>query len=232
MAKEITPISLKTGMTSVNCYLIKLDSGFILIDTGYTKCRATLEEKLESAGCKVGYLWLIILTHGDFDHIGNCKYLRDKFDSKIAMHNDDAGMAEKGDMFWNRKKGNFIMKSIAKLLFRLSPSDRFSPDIFLKDGDDLTQYGLEAKVLALPGHSTGSIGVLTADGDLFCGDFLENVRNPALGSLMDDPKAAQPSAAKLESLRIKNVYPGHGKPFLMQEFKSRHTQTEKINLQL
>jgi hydroxyacylglutathione hydrolase len=216
MTEDITTICLK-NISSVNCYIIKSGSGFILIDTGFTKCRATLDEQLEIAGCKPGNLQLILVTHGDFDHIGNCLYLRNKFKTKIAMHADDIGMAERGDMFWNRKKNNVFMKTLAKLLFKLNTSDRFSPDITLNDGDDLTAYGLEATVVAIPGHSKGSIGILTKNGDLFCGDIFHNVRKPELNSIMDDPAAAQSSLRKLEGFAIRNVYPGHGKLFAMKE---------------
>jgi hydroxyacylglutathione hydrolase len=216
MTEDTTTICLK-NISNVNCYLIKSGPGFILIDTGFTKCRVTLDERLEIAGCKPGNFRLILVTHGDFDHIGNCLHLRNKFNSKIAMHADDAGMAERGDMFWNRKKSNVFMKTLAKLLFKLDESDRFSPDITLNDGDDLTGYGLEATVVAIPGHSKGSIGILTKNGDLFCGDMFQNVRNPGLNSIMDDPVTAQSSLRKLDGLHIRNVYPGHGKMFAMKE---------------
>jgi hydroxyacylglutathione hydrolase len=221
MLQEIITITLKNAMASVNCYLIKLDSGFILIDTGFTSSRKLLEERLESAGCKPGNLQLIIITHGDFDHIGNCVYLRDKFKSKVAMHSGDIGMTEQGDMFWQRKKPNFFMKTLANLLFKLSESDRFSPDISLKDGDDLTCHGLSAKVLSIPGHSLGSIGVMATSGDLFCGDLFQNIRKPALNSIMDDSIAAKLSVVKLDALKIGKVYPGHGDSFMMEEFKGR-----------
>jgi hydroxyacylglutathione hydrolase len=217
MAREITPISLKNGFMSVNCFLVKLDSGFILIDTGFTKSRATLEDKLENAGCKPGTLQLVVLTHGDFDHIGNCRYLRDKFKTKIAMHGDDVGMAERGDMFWNRKKNNLFMRTLSNLIFKLDSSDRFSPDIYLKDGDDLIEFGLKAKVLTLPGHSTGSVGILTADGNLFCGDLFQNTRKPSLSSIMDDTTSAKLSVQKLANLDIGTVFPSHGNSFLMNQ---------------
>ena len=65
--------------------------------------------------------------------------------------------------------------------FKLKKSDRFQPDVCLEDGDDLREYGFDAQVLHLPGHSNGSIGVLTAGGDLFCGDLLRNWGKPAPG---------------------------------------------------
>jgi len=78
---------------------METDAGFILIDTGCSNKRVELEKRLESAGCKPGDLKLIVLTHGDFDHTGNAAYLRKKFGAKIAMHHEDSGMVERGDMF-------------------------------------------------------------------------------------------------------------------------------------
>ena len=177
MTQAIKTIDLPLIMHfgSVNCYC-RSGSGYILIDTGGANGRARLEQELTSAGCVPGMLKLIVLTHGDFDHAGNAAYLRTRFSTKIAMHNSDAGMIEHGNMFWNRKPPNTLFKSVASLLFPLAKADRMKPDLSLKDGDDLSGYGLEARVLHLPGHSRGSISILTAQGDLFCGDLLAEHR--------------------------------------------------------
>jgi len=202
---------------TVNCYLVKTDTGYILIDTGGSNERTHLEKELESAGCKPGHLKLIVLTHGDFDHTANAAYLRKKFGAKIAMHDDDSGMVERGDMFWNRKKGNFLFRIIAPILF--AKSNRFKPDFYINEGFDLSEYGFDARVLHIPGHSKGSIGILTAGGDLFCGDLLGNTEEPALNSIMDDLAAANASVEKLKSLEIHTVYPGHGQPFPMEKLQ-------------
>jgi len=138
---------------SVNCYLIETDTGYILIDTGGSNKRTDLERELASAGCKPGNLKLIVITHGDFDHTGNARYLREKYGTKIAIHPDDAGMLERGDMFWNRKKGNMLIRLIAPLLFGFTKSNRSQPDLSIEDGYDLSEYGFDAQVLSLPGHS-------------------------------------------------------------------------------
>jgi len=206
---------------SVNCYLIETDTGYILIDTGGSNKRTDLEKELESAGCKPGNLELIVVTHGDFDHTGNCAHLRKKFGAKIAMHYDDSVMVERGDMFSNRKSGNILFRKIAPLLFRFAKSDRFEPDLYIEDGYDLSEYGFDAKILHIPGHSKGSIGILTAGGDLFCGDLLENTDKPDVNSIIDDLAAANASVEELKSLEINTVYPGHGKPFPMELFIER-----------
>lgn len=213
MTSEIKTIYF--GGITGNCYLVKTDTGFILIDTGRASKRTKLEKELESVGCKPGNLNLIVLTHGDFDHTGNCAYLREKFGTKIAMHYDDSGMVERGDMFWKRKTDNILARKIVNVLFRIR---KFKPDFTINEGYDLSEYGLDAKVLHLPGHSQGSIGILTAGGDLFCGDLFMNTDKPALSSIIDDPAEANTSVEKLKSLRINTVYPGHGKPFPMSSF--------------
>ncbi len=217
--KTVT-LALPYRLGYVNCYLIKTSTGFILIDSGSSNQRAALEQELHSAGCWPGDLKLIVLTHGDFDHTGNAAYLRQKFGTKLAMHPADFGMIERGDMFANRSKGNPIFKAITPLLFRFDRSNRVTPDMALNDGDDLSEYGLDAKVISLLGHSSGSIGILTVDGDLFVGDLLENTKQPALNSIMDDRAAAQTSVEKLKSLSIKTVYPGHGVPFPMERYQA------------
>ena len=133
------------------------------------------------------------------------------------MHADDARVAEVGDMFVNRSQSSFILRALVPRLFGFGKSERFTPDVLIEDGFDLSEYGLEARAITIPGHSKGSIGILTADGDFFCGDLFDNTKKPALNSLIDDRNTAIRSAAKLSSLRIRTVYPGHGKPFSMDQ---------------
>lgn len=220
MTQEIITITLSMPfrLGPVNCYLIKTGIGYILVDTGSPNKQAELEKEIESLGCKPGNLKLIVLTHGDFDHIGNAAYLRKKFGVKIAMHYDDSGMAEKGNMFWNRKKSNIIVKMIAPVIFGFGKSRRFKPDMYIEDGFDFSEYGFDAKAVHIPGHSSGSIGILTMNGDLICGDLLINNDKPGFNSLIDDLETANLSIEKLRDLEINTVYPGHGKPFQMKLF--------------
>ena len=217
---QITKISIsmpyKLGIT--NCYLVEDDANYILIDTGSSNQRTKLEQELEEAGCKPGNLKLIVLTHGDFDHAGNATYLCHKFSAQVAMHIDDSGMVERGDMFVNRKQPNLFIRKLIPILSGFGKNERFKPDIFVDEGHDFSAYNFDAKVLSLPGHSKGSIGILLARGDLFCGDLFENQDKPSLNSIMDDLGAANASVEKLKRYEIKTIYPGHGKPFLMEQF--------------
>jgi hydroxyacylglutathione hydrolase len=211
------PISLPYKLGSVNCYLIQAAGGFILVDTGCPQRRASLEQALSAAGCQPGDLKLVVLTHGDFDHTGNAAYLKQKFEARISMHPLDAAMLEQGNMFANRKKTKWLIRKLVPILFGFGRDEKCTPDVLLEDGADLSTYGLAAKVVHLPGHSKGSIGVLTSAGDLLCGDLFENVTQPGLNSIMDDLADARSSVDKLAAFNIRTVYPGHGKPFAWEQ---------------
>ncbi len=212
-------LAMPFKLGSVNCYLIETGSGYILIDTGCKNNRAELVRELEDAGCEPGDLRLILLTHGDFDHTSNAAYLREKFGAKIAMHAEDSLPLERGDMFLSRqRKVNFLVRKLTSILFGFGKAERCQPDFYVGEGDDLSGYGFEARVLHLPGHSKGSIGLLAADGSLFSGDLLENMDKPGITSLMDDMETGKASVERLRGMEIDRVYPGHGEPFPMESF--------------
>ena len=202
----------------VNAYLVRGGEGFVLIDTGVASNRRRLEAALANAGCRPGDLQLIVLTHGDPDHTGNAAYLRARYGAKIAMHERETPAVEHGDMFLSRGRMSLPRKPLKPImgLFRLRKRDRFSPDLHVDNGDRLTEYGLDATVLHVPGHTTGSIAVLTDDGALFSGDFLENRRRPSLATLVDDAVALRASFERVKKLAVRIVYPGHGKAFTME----------------
>lgn len=213
-------------MGTVNCYLIKAaDAGYVLIDTAFPRKRADLDKALKNAGCHAGDLKLIILTHGDLDHIGNGAHLRRKHGAKIAIHRLECGVIEDGDATLSRKKPSALARfvfgivlRVMVILARFGTPEKFRADFCLDEGDDLSGYGLNAQVIHLPGHSKGSIGIFTADGDLFCGDLLWNMSKPGPHTIIDDRDDFDASIKKLKHLNIQTVYPGHGKPFSWESF--------------
>ena len=224
MDQTIITIPLK-----VPCYLLKIRDGFIMIDTGDASDQVNLVKAMDHAVVTPENLKLVILTHGDFDHAGNAAYLQKKYAVKIAMHTDDLGMVEHGDQGWNRKaksdRTSFFGRVIIFISSHLSKSVQFKsikPDILLVDAQDLSEYGFEAKVIHLPGHSKGSIGILTVEGNLFCGDLLMNLFKPDLHFMIDDLVDFNDSIVKLKKLNIKMVYPGHGKPFPLEQFMKNY----------
>jgi len=221
------------NLGGVNCYLVKTGDGYVLIDTGLPTKRTSLEKELASAGCKPGNLKLIVLTHGDYDHAGNAAYLREKYGTKIAMHNNDSGRVERGDWDWGlkAKPDKFpIFFRIVSGFIRPGKFDIFKPDIYVEDGQSLSEYGFDAKILHLPGHTKGSVGILIASSDLFCGDLMDNMfGKPGLQFFIDDLAAAHASVEKLKKSKITIIYPGHGKSFLWEQFLKKNRQFQGLN---
>ncbi len=211
----------------VNCYLIKAESGMFMVDCGAVFSRGGVKQALAEAGCKPGDLKLVVLTHGDYDHTGNCVYLREKYEAKIAVHPAENVALEKGDMLATRQSQQgaalrFFMKLGGVIMAR-----KFKPDVLLNDGDDLSSLGLDAKVLHTPGHTQGSISVLTAEGDLFCGDFLNGGKVPGINALVDNMAQMKAGVEKLKGLDIRMIYPGHGRAFTLEELLSRYDGKEE-----
>ncbi len=224
MTQEITTISLNFIFVSVNCYLIRVSDGYILIDSGFSLHRRGIERELNKAGCKPGNLKLIIVTHADFDHAGNCAYLREKYGARIAMHRAESDVAEKGDMLGSRPRWPRFIRAYTRFVHLYLPigkSKCFKPDFYLEDGQDLTEHGLDGRVVYLPGHTAGSIGVVTGGNDVFSGDLLLGNKKPKKNSLVDSMAEMDASIEKLRNLGVKTVYPGHGRPFKLEEFIDR-----------
>ena len=215
--RNVAIVAVRFSM--VNCYLLKTGESFVLVDTGFSWQRRTLRKALQRSGCRPGNLKLVVITHGDFDHTGNCAWLRRKYGTPVAIHRAEAGVVEKGRMLLSRRNlpgwfGRAMIHLMGRLVFH-----RFKPDLLLAEGDDLSQYGLDARVIHVPGHSTGSIGLLTIEGAFFCGDLLTTKNGrPIRGVIVDDSAEMDASIERLGDLGVRTVYPGHGRPFTMAEF--------------
>ena len=136
-------------------------------------------------------------------------------------------MVERGDISVNRKARpdrvtlSFrVIRLLAPMLLPAGQFEKFNPDILLEDEQDLSGFGLNARVMSTPGHSKGSIGVLTAGGDLFCGDLLRNMAGNPSFPMINDMAAVRASIEKLRKLNVKKVYPGHGKHFAMDAVRT------------
>ena len=208
----------------VNAFLLKVKNGYILIDAGLPDHWEKLETELISAGCLPDRLRLVIITHGDWDHAGNARRLRGKYNVRIAMHPGDVDQVENGVLL-NRKIRPFFYRVVFAILMlrrkvqkNRAGFPKFRPDILLSDGQSLEEYGSTAKVIHLPGHTPGSVGVITDEGDLFAGDTFTNRRKPGAAGLIESSGQLENSLDKLKKMDIKTVYPGHGKPFLMEDY--------------
>lgn len=193
---------------NVNCYIVADNDKAILIDTGRKKYREKILEK-----CKEFHVSLIVLTHGHMDHCQNAAYLANALHIPIAMNKKDINLIPD-----NRKQALLAKTFLGKIVLSVSLSsfekdslDVFQPTVYLKNGDDLSGYGVDAKIVELPGHTRGSIGIEIEDS-LFVGDALMNMFYPTVSMLYADEREMLLSAKYISELGNKIIYFGHGKP--------------------
>ena len=191
-----------------NCFLIKQNQSAILIDTSRIKYREKIIESCQEIDVK-----LIILTHGHVDHIQNAAFLSKTLNAPIAMHEADSELIRD-----NMLEPLSARKLLGKLVLALSLDSfeneliqPFEPDVFLKEGDSLEPYGIDAKVIALPGHTKGSIGIQVGDKDLLVGDALMNLFYPTVSMLYGNREVMLETAKYITAQGEMMIHFGHGK---------------------
>lgn len=193
---------------NVNCYIVADNDKAILIDTGRKKYREKILER-----CKKFHVSLIVLTHGHMDHCQNAAYLAETLHIPIAINKNDMDLIpdnRKQSLLAKTLLGKIVL-SVSLSSFEMDSLEVFDPIIYLKNGDDLSEYGIAAKVVELPGHTKGSIGIEIED-NLFVGDALMNMFYPTVSMLYVDEQEMLSSAKHISELGDKTIYFGHEKP--------------------
>ena len=192
-----------------NCYIVSNGENAVLVDT----CREKHRDMILTA-CMPYNIRLLILTHGHLDHVQNAAYLAKELNIPIAMSRADAELIH-NNLTQSLEAESFMGKIVLSVSIKslnYEEFTRFTPDIFLKEGDTLESYGISAKVLDLPGHTNGSIGVDVDEKYLLVGDALMNMFYPTVSMLYHDRDTMLKSAERIGSLGERVIYFGHGKP--------------------
>ncbi|MFC1892646.1 MBL fold metallo-hydrolase [Chloroflexota bacterium] len=135
----------------------------------------------------------IIITHTHFDHLGAFQEVRDQLKAPVAIHSFEAGQL---------------------------PSP---PDIALEEGDVIEFGTVSLRVLHTPGHTPGSLCLLTGK-HLFSGDTLFPGGPGKTGSPAAFEQMVNSITQKLFSLPDETVvYPGHGEDTVLAREKQEYT---------
>lgn len=198
---------IKSGVS--NCYLISGEEQSVLVDTMTRKQAEKIYKQIENQNVS-----LIILTHGHMDHISGAAYLSEKLGVPIAMHKDDAVLIKDSGarpMHANSFSGRMIC-FLSKFM-KNKPEDWFEPNLFLEDGQSLSEYGVDAAIYSLPGHTKGSLGILVEGKDFIAGDAMMNMMGNIGCRLYEDKESMTKSLELIRGLKARTIYPGHGDPF-------------------
>ncbi|MBR3772304.1 MAG: MBL fold metallo-hydrolase [Clostridium sp.] len=204
---------------AVNCFLIVDGDDAVLVDTGTLPYKDKVDEE-----CSKVNLSLIVLTHGHIDHTQNAQYLSKKYHVPIAIHKLEYPYT-KDYQQKSLKAHTLIGKYILwKSMLAIKKSNKITNgnkekgvpgfctcSVFLKDGMSLADYGVDATVVRLSGHTRGSIGVKVGTRDFIVGDALMNIGIPSVTRLYGDYDKVRQSAQVISQSGERMIHFGHGK---------------------
>jgi hydroxyacylglutathione hydrolase len=192
------------GMFEENCYLyacpqtreaVILDPG----DEAERICEAIQDLKLLPK--------YIINTHGHIDHICAIDEISEVYPVPLAIHPADV-------MFYASEYN-------ALLYGRTPPAVKRRPDLLLQEGETISFGTLVLEVLHTPGHSPGSVCLVSPSHCVFSGDtlFYRGIgRTDLLGGNYEQiEQSIRNKLYKLEDDLV--VFPGHGQPTTILEEK-------------
>ena len=227
------------GNRIVNSYVVRTDGHTILVDTGYPEQFAAFCARLAAQGLTLPQIDTVFLTHGHDDHAGFLTQLLAATDAKVVLHPAALVPLQRGQ---NRFNGGcvgrlaygmcLLMKLAGKGEHRFPPLPQAMESRLLfvtPETRPALEAMLGARILDTAGHTACSISMLTADGQLFCGDAAMN-GFPSHGHVTiwaEDLHAYRNTWAKLGAVGDCTLYPGHGKPFAVSELARTIGRVEK-----
>ncbi|MCS7025164.1 MAG: MBL fold metallo-hydrolase [Bryobacteraceae bacterium] len=229
-AYQIT-LPLPFELSSVNVYLIPLETGFLLVDCGLgtAESLASLETQLAQLGVSWSQIREIFLTHTHPDHVGQAPRLLALTGAKISMHSDEKEQLARiargpaNQPAWLdealRRAGvpRALVEGIEAAFARIKPNfPDLEPDRVWRGGEILETSLGELELIPTPGHSPGHLCLYSKQHrTLFCGDHMLKEITPNIGWL-DGRDALGEFLASLErvaELEVDTLLPGHGEPF-------------------
>jgi glyoxylase-like metal-dependent hydrolase (beta-lactamase superfamily II) len=205
-AVSITPNLTMLRVNGWQAYVWRDDDSVTLIDTGAPGSGAEILSAVPGVD-------RIVLTHAHVDHSGSAAELHQATGVPVLAGAGDAAAIRAGEAVplpvfedWELP----IYQRVSVGLPDMAPPVPVGRD--LADGDVL-DFGGGAEVLAIPGHTEGSIAIhLPRHGVLFTGDTIANVGSVMLGTFNQDRAQTVASFQRLAARDVETACFGHGEP--------------------
>lgn len=183
------------GMCQTNCYFVYEEGKDQVLLFDPADKGSYIYSALKDKGFTVG---AILLTHGHFDHIWGVEEIRELSGAKVYAYEKEKELCEDASLNVSKGAGRACV---------------VKADQYVKDGGEITEAGITCRLLATPGHTSGSCCYyFEADKILISGDtlFQESVGRTDLptGSMGTLVRSVKDKLFPLPD-EVK-VYPGHG----------------------
>ncbi|MGY4965995.1 MBL fold metallo-hydrolase [Streptomyces sp. 900105245] len=213
---KVVPIPVM-GRHNINAYLL-LGRRPVIVDAGTPGSGRKILDQITAHGVDPADVALIVITHGHIDHFGSAAELHRLTGAPVAGHMADLGPYRSGrarEPYLPTGPMGRLMARNRKLRVRAEPVD---PAVLIRGETGLEDYGLAARIMPTPGHTAGSVSVLTDDGDLVAGDLIAGSfmglvpGRPANPPFHDDPRQNLASLHEMLALDPISLHVGHGTP--------------------
>lgn len=225
---QIRILQKRIGFANVT--LLPNGKNSILVDTGVRGSMKKLQILFREAGVAAEDIRLIILTHTHYDHTGNLQKLVKLSGAKVLVHKNEFENLKTGFTPIPDGQGRysgFITRLGKKVYPGYASPKAFTADLINTDEFDLKEFGIDGKIIATPGHTNGSQSVLI-NNLLIAGDTFLNLNNGRIfPPFVNEPRLLLETWEKLFQMKIKTVYPGHGKRFNIKEAHSDYERWKK-----
>jgi glyoxylase-like metal-dependent hydrolase (beta-lactamase superfamily II) len=195
---------IERGYLNANHFVYRSENP-VLIDTGYVSDFDITEKLIASLDVNLDDVRQIISTHCHCDHIGGNRIIQKRSGCGIAMHRI-------GKYFIDTKDGWSTWWT-----YYNQNADFFNCTRALEDGDVISIGPHEFQIIYTPGHSAdGMVLYNPKEKVLLSSDTLWENDLPVITIRIEGSRALfslRESLEKIESLDVKWIYPGHGKPF-------------------
>jgi glyoxylase-like metal-dependent hydrolase (beta-lactamase superfamily II) len=213
----------RVGNDIVAAYLVDTDDGVTVVDAGLAGHWRDLLAELAAMGRSVDDIRGVVLTHGDTDHIGFAERLRRDYGVPVYVHEADAARARgevKTKPSWGRIRLGATARFMGYAMRKGGLRTTYLKQVVSVHDLEVLDLPGAPRVIALPGHSPGSVAIHVPVADaVFVGDglttrhVLTGRRGPQPAPFTDDPQGALASLGRLEGLQATWVLPGHGPPW-------------------
>lgn len=240
MRKPIEKRLINVGNRISNIYLIEMEKGYLLIDTGYREQFGPFERALKKKGIALEDITYVFITHVHDDHVGFLNQLLERTKGKVILHPESVERLKAGQNSFDGGCSSVVawifcqlMKLFGKGEHLFQPVEAFDRYILVtKETQSDIEKMLSAKIIALPGHTKDSMALLFDNRALFCGDAAMNgipSRNHVI-IWIEDLDEYKASWNKMIELDFQKVYPSHGKPFTKEQLVKSARKLHKIRL--
>jgi glyoxylase-like metal-dependent hydrolase (beta-lactamase superfamily II) len=189
-------LNLKCKLT--NCYLLKSNCGWIMIDTDFPDTFYRFLNLLKQSDIDVKSIKYLIVTHFHPDHAGFAEDLKE-LGVKLILHENQIPYID--------KLNNFFKKDI-----KFKYKDITAAHNIIVSSDDsrslLRKLGIEGEMVQTPGHTEDSISLIIDENCAFTGDL------PGF-YLMEayDDQTIKESWKLIQGYKVTKIYPAHGNSY-------------------